>query len=503
MTDHRRVRAKKNIATSLLGQVVVLICGIIVPRLMIGAFGSEAYGATSSIAQFLAYITLLEGGVGGVARAVLYKPLSEGDGQTVSAIMREIKRFFRIVAVIFLAYVLVVAVSFRSVSHIVSMDWISTFWLVLVISISTFSQYFIGISHSILLQAAQKSYVTNLVSIGTTALNAVAVAVLIGCGCDLITVKLVSSLVFALRPVVLSLYVRKYYATSREQPPSKTKYLTKKWTGLSQHIAYFLHSNTDIAVLTLLADLRTVAVYAVYNMIISHLQALAVSFASGMEAVFGDMLAREEKDRLHSAFQGYETILSLVSVVLFSVAAVLILPFVRLYTAGITDADYIQPLFAFLLILTAQTFCLRQPYHAMVIAAGHFKETRMAAYGEAGINILLSLALVLRYGLVGVAIGTLVATWFRFAYYVLYLSKHICNRRISLFLKRLLVNVIAFALSGLGGYGVVMLFPMEHYWQWALCGAVLVVIAGACTLIMNGLFYRKECGALIRKLLKR
>ena len=79
MTDSRQIRAKKNILTSLLSQIVLLICGIIVPRLMIGAFGSEAYGATSSITQFLAYITLLEGGVGGVARAVLYKPLAQKD----------------------------------------------------------------------------------------------------------------------------------------------------------------------------------------------------------------------------------------------------------------------------------------------------------------------------------------------------------------------------------------------------------------------------------------
>ena len=79
MVDNRKIRAKKNILTSLVSQLVVLVCGIVVPRLMIGEFGSEAYGATTSITQFLAYITLLEGGIGGVARAVLYKPLAQKD----------------------------------------------------------------------------------------------------------------------------------------------------------------------------------------------------------------------------------------------------------------------------------------------------------------------------------------------------------------------------------------------------------------------------------------
>ena len=140
MIDSRQSRAKKNILSSLLSQVVVLICGIVVPRLMIGAFGSEIYGATTSITQFLAYITLLEGGIGGVARAVLYKPLSQRDMMMISSIMEEVKRFFRIVAFIFAGYVLILACSFQKIANIECMDWISTVVLVVVISISTFGQ---------------------------------------------------------------------------------------------------------------------------------------------------------------------------------------------------------------------------------------------------------------------------------------------------------------------------------------------------------------------------
>lgn len=79
MVNIRQVRAKLNIVMSLMTQIVAMLCGFVIPQLMISAFGSEAYGATSSITQFLAYITLLEGGIGGVARAALYKPLADHD----------------------------------------------------------------------------------------------------------------------------------------------------------------------------------------------------------------------------------------------------------------------------------------------------------------------------------------------------------------------------------------------------------------------------------------
>ena len=64
-------------------------------------------------------------------------------------------------------------------------------------------------------------------------------------------------------------------------------------------MAFFLHSNTDVVVLTWLADLASVAVYSVYHMITSQIQNLTSSFSSGMEALFGylSLLGREERIR--------------------------------------------------------------------------------------------------------------------------------------------------------------------------------------------------------------
>ena len=72
----RSKKALKNIITSLIQQVTVLLCGLIVPRAIIGTFGSNVNGLTSSITQFLSYITLLEAGIGPVIKAALYKPIA-------------------------------------------------------------------------------------------------------------------------------------------------------------------------------------------------------------------------------------------------------------------------------------------------------------------------------------------------------------------------------------------------------------------------------------------
>ena len=73
----RTKKAVINTMTSIMAEVVSIICGLILPRLILGAFGSSYNGITSSITQFLSCIVLLRAGVGSVTRAALYNPLSQ------------------------------------------------------------------------------------------------------------------------------------------------------------------------------------------------------------------------------------------------------------------------------------------------------------------------------------------------------------------------------------------------------------------------------------------
>lgn len=63
----------KNTYTAIIYQVATLICGFILPRLILGNFDSEVNGLVNSITQFLQVIQFLELGVGAVVRTSLYK----------------------------------------------------------------------------------------------------------------------------------------------------------------------------------------------------------------------------------------------------------------------------------------------------------------------------------------------------------------------------------------------------------------------------------------------
>ena len=499
MDKGRGKRVKKSIVTTLLLQIVTLICGLIVPRILLGAYGSEAYGATTSIAQFLSYITLLEGGIGGVARAALYKPLAQKDTDQISIVVSELKHFFRIIAYITIGYAIILACCFKTISHLECYDWMTTFLLVLVIAISTFGQYFIGISYSALIQADQRIYLINALSILTTVINAIAVVVLVRIGSSLIFVKLISSMVFLVKPTAMWLYVRHRYGLEKNPKRDKNA-LAQRWTGLGQHIAFFIHSNTDVTILTVIDNLKSVSVYSVYHMVTQNIQNIVSSLCAGMESLFGDMIAKGETEKLKEALFTYENVISIACCTLFSTVYVMIIPFVRLYTKGLVDVNYIQPLFSFLITTAAFLHCLRVPYISTITAAGHFKQTRWGAYGEAIINMCLSIVLVWKFGLIGVAIGTVAANGFRMIYTIAYLSDHIVNRPIALFLKRSFINLLCASSISAVGFWVAGKMMIENYFHWILCAALCFLISLVITLLFNLLFYRESVGNIVTKI---
>ena len=123
---------------------------------MIDTFGSTAYGITISIAQFLSYITLLEGGIGRVARGALYKPLAERDEERISQVYLAVKRFFATIGIVFAVYAVVLAFGYHSMAQVTAFSWEYTAALVLGIAIGKFAEYMGGVSKVTLLNADQK-----------------------------------------------------------------------------------------------------------------------------------------------------------------------------------------------------------------------------------------------------------------------------------------------------------------------------------------------------------
>lgn len=500
MKQTKDLRAKRNIAVSLANQLVATLCGIIIPRVMIGAFGSAVYGATTSIAQFLSYITLLEAGIGRVARGALYEPLAAGDSTAVSGVYHAVKRFFRNVGLVFLVYTLILSLSYHDIADTEGFDRGFTFFLVWAISLSTLAKYFFGLSNVTLLNADQRQYVTYGVVLVTTVGNVALVVLLTQLGCDVLTVKLCSGIIFIIRPLIYTWYVKRHYSL----PPMKEKVtLKQKWTGIGQHIAYTVHTNTDVMLLTLFANLRLVSVYSVYYLVVNSIRSIAASFSGGMEAQFGEMIAKGEQTQLQSTYRKYKLLLSAASMVLFGVTGAMILPFVRLYTAGITDVDYFRPGFAFILLMAEAINCIMLPCTTLPISANRLKQTRLGAYGEAAINICLSCLLIRWDPLMGVALGTLAASLAKSVYYMVYASKHILKCPLAPMLVRFAVQLVCLGGMAFLGMNITERIAIGNALSWIAAAAVSALAVGAVSLTVCGLLFPEDMKQLFRRIIQK
>ena len=84
-----------NVFFGMLGQLISIALGIIIPRLVLVSLGSESNGLLSSVNQALVYLNLLEAGIGTATLQALYKPVAEFDIQNINHIMSATNRYYK------------------------------------------------------------------------------------------------------------------------------------------------------------------------------------------------------------------------------------------------------------------------------------------------------------------------------------------------------------------------------------------------------------------------
>lgn len=443
--SNRLKRLKLNSLIALCYQAVLVITGFILPRCYLYFYGSEVNGLITSITQFLAFVNICDLGISAVVSSAYYKPLADGDTVLISKIFVYSKRFFGIIGFILTGYLAVLLFVYPTVIND-SFDFLFTFLLIAAMGISQLGQYFIGIAYQLLLNADQKSYIQLIINGITLIANTAVSVILMCCGANIQAVKLVSSIIYLLRPLIMRLYVKCHYNIDYSVPVDGSV-VTQKKSGIIQHIAYVIYENTDVMILTMFSSLKNVSIYSVYTLVTGGIKQIINAAITGVQALLGDMLAKKEQKALTEFFSFFSWGIHTVSTVLFTVTGMLIIPFVTLYTSNINDADYNTPVFAVLITVAYFLSGIRSAGYLLIRAAGHYRQTQAASVAEAMINLIVSVICVFKYGLVGVAFGTIVATVYFIIYELYYFSKNIVFIPLSVAVKQFAVDALTAAIS--------------------------------------------------------
>lgn len=470
-------RALLNITVSAVSKLSSIIFGIIIPKLFIVNFGSDINGFMSSITGIFVYINLLEAGVGGASIQALYKPITDNDQDKINRILSATNKYYKRTGVYFLACVSALAFLYP----VAARSDISYFTIVTVILLSSLPSvltYFFQGKYSVLLLADNRGYKLTEFYIIFNAVSNICKIVMILVGFDIIKIQLVFSLISILQVFAVTAYIKKTYPSLNLRVEPDNKAIVQKNSVIIHQIASTVLNNTDVLILTFFLDFKIVSVYTVYNMIFSHAKSIPTMVSDGLSAGFGQLYF-EDRQKFNKLYDFFEVTYYALVYIVFIIAYLLVIPFIRLYTSGVTDINYVDYLLPMLFLAANILNTARYPASVAITVAGHFKQTKYRALLEMIINLSCSLILVNFLGIYGVLIGTIAAFLYRTNDMIIYAARHILNRKVSITYRRLLLNLLL-------GMLTILLFKSINI---AMLSYVQILIVGAVMFVAVGMLY--------------
>lgn len=488
----------KNVLANMMPQAVNIVINLILPGLIIYTFGSEINGLVTTSKTIVSYISLVGAGIAVSVTQALYKPVAENNSEEVMATIRASNQMFNKYGCIYIAIAVIVAFVYP---YLISCELsnITVTLLLIVISISGASEFFaIGRCRAIL-YAHQKVYVCAIIQSISLVFSFIVAFILLKVKASIIVVQFAISFVYVLRGIILRLYVRKHYPqySNFKKTEPCTKAIKNRKDAMTHQLTGLVVTGSQSIILTMCLGLEYASIFAVYNIVLAGLQAIFNNVSSALTPSLGNSIAIGNKSIVKNQYDRIEFVfLSLVSFV-YSVAAIMIVPFVGVYTKN-ADINYIYPVFAMIFVVSSALYTAKMPSIAAINAAGHFKQTKNRALIEAALCAGLSIPLTIVLGINGVVIGTGIALGWRCIDSYFYSNKSIIYQRNSKTISRLIRLIITLSVCCVVSYFVS--WNIQSYAEWCKYSLFVSVIVGVVLIIESLIFDRNAFSQSISSL---
>lgn len=226
---------------------------------------------------------------------------------------------------------------------------------------------------------------------------------------------------------------------------------------------------------------------------------------SGVSFAMGQAYNTDKKkfNILYNAFETYNMSLTFS---LYCVATIFIIPFLKLYTAGVTDINYFDKLLPYLFVATYLLSNGRSAAQRVIEYAGHFKLTQDRSIIESAINVVVSLVGVVKFGIYGVLLGTIVALLYRTNDMILYSSKRLLKRSPFKTYLKWGTNLVLYITFIIIFNKVLLKISLDNYLIIILCAGLVSIVVVSVFFIVGSLIDKesfKYCTSFMRKYLKK
>lgn len=493
-------KSKLNLLVSLVYQVVAIGLGLIIPRITLTGYGSESNGLLSSALQFVGYLTLFESGVQAVASKALYKTVGDKDKDGTNSILAAVNKSYKKIGVYYLLGLIVLSAVYPLFIDRNNLDYVTIVLVVLFSGLSNVVLFFFQGKYRILLQVEGKNYFISLMNIITNIANHAIKIVLLTLKVNIAIVVFGSFIASMIPALIIMLYIKKKYKWIDLKVQPDFGALSQSKDAIVHQISWLIFTSTDTLILTLFCGLKVVSVYVIYKMINDYMLTFSKLPFESLSFRLGQ-LYNNDKERFKKYINSVELFTSNICFILFTVTLCLTTSFVRLYTSGIDDINYVDERLAILFVVMQLLTYIRHPALSTINYAGHFRQTLIPTIIETSINIVVSIIGVIFLGIYGVLLGTIVALLYRTVDVIIYSNKELLNRSPMRTFSYYIVEMILTC-------GIYFLFNslnilIDTYFKFIAVGAILTISVGAIFIFVSCFVFRSEFKFLKSNILKR
>lgn len=493
LNKNKSVNSILNGISSIIYTVVNGLLSLVVTKIVLDNYGSDYNGLNAAATQVINMLLILESGFTIASNVALFAPLQREDNEQVSRIVSATRSaFIRIGMLYFIIGSVVMTVYAFVVSSELPQQEIV--FIMLISLIPTGITFLFSTKYQVLLQATQHEYIVNCIKTIAYLIGQLLVILVASCQISRIGLRVVMLVSPILMAIILTLVGRNLF--SHINMKMKADYSLIKGTRelLVQKFVGLIYSTAPYMIMSIRIGTKAISIYAVYTNVTTLLKSVANAMLNAPRMSLGALIAEGKQDRIRSIFSKYELIVFSSSTVMVSTYFALILPFVKIYTANVTDVVYTDTILATLLGITFFIECLHIPSGIYITMSGNFKVAQQIQVFGA---VILGM---------GIAAATIHSTLHGFVFAVLVAAVALASMEMGYVHSKCLHNVghsvrqilLYGAISVLLSAAEYALMPQVHSFLMLIVMAVAVFcINVVCVCAVGLLFYKSDFISLL------
>lgn len=498
----RKKQSIINIVLSLLSQIVTVMVGMLLPRALMVNYGSETNGLITSMQQVINYLTLIEGGLLSTVAVALYKPIANEDISSVNQVLAAAKYYYRKTGVVFLTALCVVALIYPAVIAQTGFSYLQITYMVLLIGFNCATQIlFIGKYKALLMASQKNGIILSINALSTVLYSGVLIAAAF-LKIDVVLGLTIAVGAYLLRALAFYVSAKRLFPKYDFSGKRGTVSFPQRADALTSQILTMISLNGGTLILSFFkASMEEISVYTTYNLVLSGLFMLMYSVENSMTSAFGDLLARYTGDKIRAVYEKFDSIYHMLWTVIISCLGVLLLPFIRVYTIGVTDIEYILPVEGMLFTMIAAVWMLRNQQTLLMTAQGRFKDMRTCMMIEASIVAGIGALGYLSYGLKGMLIAKLAGTLYMCGRLMVYNYRNILHMSMTRKFQNVLLSLATILCTSI----LMRYVPIDgsaNFADWMFKACCTFIISLIMTLVAWSIFRKGDMSVIANKMNK-